>query len=337
MVYYDKLKDFLELKLGLAYYNGPKSELVTYCPYCERGSTRSHGHCYIKVTSTDEMPTFFCFKCSETEGKGTLAKLLKNLGANPKDFITEETFCTVLTKTRDYQNKDFEKYEYSRKEISSDSYKLKRQYLHSRLGFDYDLEKVDGLVLNIRDFVYDNKIELDETSLKFLDYFEDSFVGFLLTRGTKLILRNIDPSSEFRYFKIDLIKNPLFNDFYGVKCGQIKRDTNTIILCEGIFDLFGGLKLLELEEVKNNSCYFAAILGNYYAKIVPSVLDYCKLTFCNVVVLSDSNIKESSYYWLKQNPMVNNLELYWNKAGKDFGEGTVLLTKTVFTNNYRRR
>jgi hypothetical protein len=328
MIYYDKLKDFLESKLGLAYYNGAKDELVTYCPYCEPKSKKPHGHCYIKVVSTIEMPTFYCQKCNEDGGKGTLTKLIKFLKGNPKQFISEDTLGTILTKTRDYQRKDFEYYEYKTVEADPDRYKLKRYYLHSRLGFEYDLDRINGLVLNIREFLYENKIELNDTVKKYLDFFETSFVGFITTRGTKLILRNIDPNSDFRYFKIDLVKNTFFNDFYGFRCGQIKNEINKVILCEGIFDLIVGLNSFELNDIKNTSCFAAAIIGNHYGKIISSVLDYCKLTYSDLVILSD--IDNNLYKNLKLNPMVNNLEVYWNKLGKDFGAKPIEITRMIF-------
>ncbi len=80
------LQDELKKVTGLAYFNGNKTELVTFCPNCEKdrfNSKRSHGHLYISTSK----PFFNCFRC---DYGGSLQKLLYLLGINPTDIIKEE-------------------------------------------------------------------------------------------------------------------------------------------------------------------------------------------------------------------------------------------------------
>jgi RNAse (barnase) inhibitor barstar len=58
-------------------------------------------------------------------------------------------------------------------------------------------------------------------------------------------------------------------------------------------------------------------------------MDYIKVPKVNVVVLSDDNLTESDYIWLYRSPFVNNLDICWNKLGKDFGD---LPIDPIFTN-----
>jgi len=330
MIDYPKLVEFLKEKTGLGYYNSSNTELICRCPTCEPESKKTHGHLYIKIPSNkNELPVYNCFKSDEC--KGTLIKLIKTLKADPRDFISEETLkFRFAEKEYDYYKKDLIGSKYKLTKPDYDSYKLKRMYLYSRLGFDFDLDRVPGLILNIREFIQSNNIDLKNRS-RFLEYYETSFIGFVSDLGSLLILRNIDPSSEQRYIKIPLNdKQLLFRDVYSITTGKSKKETNTIVLCEGIFDLLVGINSFELNELKSKSCLWVSILGNNYPSIVPAALNKCKLTASNFVILSDNDRKEIDYRYFKYNPSVIGFDIYRNKFGKDFGKLPIGLSKHVF-------
>ena len=328
MIYWDKLEELFKTKTGLGYWNGSRNQLIGRCPYCEPDSKKNHGHLYLYMNNEGEIPTFHCFRCGEDEGHGTIFKLLKNgFGVSPNDYMSKEALKFKMPGSGfDYYKKNFEVSNYNFVKPKND-YKLKRQYLYGRLGFDFDLEKLPGLVLNVKEFVQENNINLGKYE-RFLDFFEDSFVGFISTYGNNFILRNIDSSSNFRYFKIQIKDEHFFKDFYGIKTGQISKE-NTIVLSEGVFDLLVSILDDELEEIKNNSIYWASILGSGFIKTIPSVLNHNKITTAHFVILSDSEKSLNKYTFFKKDPAVKSLTVCYNKTGEDFGVKPINIVKKL--------
>jgi len=333
MVDYAEVRKLLEEKTGLAKFNAGKTNIISYCPWCEIESTKNHGHLYLEcIDNPTQMPVFHCFRCEdENKSKGTLVKLLRFLGANPKDYISEETLTSKFSeRAYDYYKKGLKVHKHKINTQNFDAYRLKKQYLHSRLGFDYDISKIPRLIFNIREFLRENNIDIKDKK-RFLDYYEKSFIGFISDDGTMMILRNIDNNSSYRYIKLPLVENKnFFKDVYSIKWGQTKKGSNTIILCEGIFDLLVAINNIELQEVRSKSCIWASILGCGYMNAISSALDRCKLTASNVIILSDIDKKENYYWKIKNNPLVLNLEVYWNKHGEDFGKLPIGLIKKRF-------
>jgi len=316
MIYEPEFVGWLNEKTGFAHYNNAKTEIICKCPWCESESTKQKGHLYIST----ENPLFNCFKCETT---GIVTKLIRELNGKPKEFVFEK----ALEFKSDYSRKEFSVKSYKIEKQIPDNYKLKTRYLKGRLGSEVNIDDVPGLILNIEEFLRNNKIHIDDSTKKLLDYLQNSFLGFISCRGNSLVLRNVDSTSNFRYYKIQLGHDNFFKDFYGIKTGNSNGQVNTIVLCEGPFDLLVASSTSELKEIKDKSCLWAAVLGCGYDKIIPSVLDYCKITAANFVILSDSNKSENHYRRFKKNPSVLNLEIYWNKFGSDFGKKPINLVR----------
>jgi len=338
-VNWELLKEFLKSKTGVAKFNSGRTELICRCFNCEIDSEnikRNHGHLYIKADET--YLVFNCFKC---ETSGSLAKLIRELDGRPSDFIDKELLNRKFVgsgkarKTVLNQDRIIPKF-------ISEKFSTKLVYLRGRLGSDYILENIPRLVLDIKDFFEKNRIALNSYDRNLMDRFQTSFVGFVTSRGLKLILRNCDNTSNFRYHKINLNSDGSgHNDFYGLAVNNIISGTNNIVLCEGIFDLFVGKECTRLKDIKDKSCYWAAVLGNNYQNQVDFVLDHCCLPFSDLTILSDDNIKESKYLWLSKNVRVGRMDIVWNDSGKDFGSHpinpvSVRFDKQNFEKNYWR-
>jgi len=340
MIDFQRLENTLKTKTGLSYYNSNRTELICRCPWCELQSIKNHGHLYIQVPmNKDQLPMFICFKCGDDSryGRGTLLKLLRFIGEDVRQYVSKDILdrfkCRLLR--YDYHTKSFKIHNYNVKKIdNSDRYILKKSYLKYRLGFDYIIENIPGLIFDIRDFVTSNKIDLGD-KYRFLDWFEDSFIGFISTRGSTLLLRNIDATSKFRYFKFDLNPSDYFRDFYAIKTNNLKKNVNTIVLCEGIFDLLVSIKDYGMKEVLDKSCIWASILGKHFESVIPSILSYTKLSVANFIILSDKTKTNKNYKWFRNNVSVNSLEVYWNKNRKDFGEKPIFPVKTVIDNPFK--
>ena len=67
-----------------------------------------------------------------------------------------------------------------------------------------------------------------------------------------------------------------------------------------------------------------------YNSLVISTLDFCRIPRANFVILSDNDMGDAEYRWLPSNPLVESLTVYWNNAGKDFGEEIIDPVKKVF-------
>jgi hypothetical protein len=319
---------FLKLlveKLGFARVVSGSSEINTRCPFpgCDLQQNRKHGHLYISLNQSSG-PTFFCQRCNES---GLIFKLLSILDIDRTLVINKDSDCFntksfIKKNTSNLNSETIHEVKIEKADISR--YEHKIAYLKKRLGKEIDVDVIPNLVLDIHSFLDLNKVKCSREDESILNYLEDQFIGFVSSRGTKLILRNVDESTDFRYHKIALVEYPsIFKDFYGVSTNQTYAKVNTIVLCEGIFDLLVAINSPKLDDIKRKSCYWACALGAYYKKLIPSVLDYLKLPLSDVIILSDSDKSESDkiYRDLNYLALINNLAIYYNEKSKDFGEG----------------
>lgn len=332
MYFDEKFKEFLEKKTGWSKFNGAKTELMTLCPFpdcdIDRGKQKN-GHLYIDASN----PIFFCQRCNTT---GTVFKLIRQLNGDPSGLLDMNHDIFKYHKSRNLDTSSITVTDdKSRVKIENqdlDLYKQKSLYLKGRLGFTFNLDLIPNLILGIKDFVDNNHIKLNLIEKQYLPYYESSYIGFLGSRRNDLILRYIGQDLNMRrYIKIKLVQDSLFKDFYGIQTNYIGKD-NTIVLVEGTFDLLVAIYSNELDELRKRSCFWAAILGSYFSSVIPSVLDYIKIPYTNVVILADRDKKldDKIFEKVKNSPMVGNLEIFYNQSGEDFGMKPINPIGTVF-------
>lgn len=338
MINWSLLKDELEIKTGLSYYDSRKTELICKCPKCEIGSKKNKGHLYIQIN--DSAPVFNCFKCGF---KGNILTLLKFLSIQKENIIQGEISFRSTNRHNILNDKNLlinpNKLFFEKIEDCEPNFISKVNYLKQRISFDIDLSLIPNLVLNIKNFVRINDIDIKQIKPEFFEFLDRNFVGFVCNRESIMVLRNIDVNSDFRFYNMKLTNNLLdLKDFYGIKTNYYnENEYNTIVLCEGVFDLLVSYYSKYFEDLKQISFFWAAILNNHYDNTAFSVLEYCKLTKSNFVILSDNNVKESNYYNLSKKDFVNKLEIYWNKQGKDFGQLPIERIKTSFDKKFFKR
>lgn len=330
----DKLVNDIKSKTGIAYYNNSSTEIITLCPKCEKdrfNTNRKHGHLYIGVDNL----LFNCFRCNY---KGFINKLLIEFSLNIENYFNDIDFKKDWKKVDSDRWIETDKlFKYKIPILDLETYNNKYEYLKSRLHFNYENflnEHKEDLIFDIESFLNLNNIEFENENL--LKYLQSNFLGFLTKMGSFIICRNIDPNSNFKHYKINLNKNLYFKDFYGKQLNDIKNDDiNNIILTEGIFDLLNSVKNEKLKFLINDSCFIATALNNRYDKTFLSCLNYNKLTYVNLHILSDDNMTENDYRYFVNNPSINNLIIYWNKLDKDFGSKNVDIVKKVIYNKIR--
>lgn len=323
----DILRQDLQAKTGLAYFNS--MELITFCPRCERDrffSGRSHGHLYISIKD----PIFKCFRC---DFKGFIYKLFKDLKLDINKYYDSNTLKVNWSKT---DSDRFVDKEYntgvSVPVLNTDFYTDKLNYIKNRVPNHTEELSKNNIVFNIKDFISLNNINIDKPPA-FLDFLESNFVGFLCSRKSQLICRNIDTRSQFRYFKIKLL-DIYFKDFYSK---PLDMTSNKIILCEGIFDLHNIIVNTRTKPLISNASIIATALNNDYKNTLISVLDYVKIPFADVIIFSDSDLTEADYMPIYFNNAVKSITLYYNSLNKDFGTHLIDPVKIPITEYIKRK
>ena len=329
------IEDFSNLLLKTTGFVRPVKggeEITTLCPWCEKKKFFdgvNHGHMYINIYSLRTN----CYRCND--GQGTVFKLFKYLKVDASLYIDKSIIKSDWLQY--YKNtqlkKIFDVTKYKVEEELDDSINdIKKEYLYKRLGYDYNLSNIKGLILNPKKFILENKIDVKDND--FLNYVNCNFVGFLGNRGSIINFRNINDNDGMRYYNLQIKKDMYFKDFYGRKVNNIKKGTNTIVITEGVFDLLTALNSDVMKDIKDKSLFWACSFNKKFTKTFMSILDYCMISRANLIVLSDMDVKEDFYKYMPLHPFINNVEIYWNRYKKDFGCGDIDLVK-VKIEDYR--
>jgi hypothetical protein len=298
--------------------------LIIPCPFCEYKKVAPHYHMYISL----EAPIFHCFEGSCNKA-GILSKLFKKIDG--KDL--SEKFIDQ-NKIKEYKSKEIklsiptERQKIILPEINEDSFKLKSLYLKGRLKFSNpDLKAIKGLVFDVEDFIIKNNIKMDVRLSKVRYYLHSNFVGFLTENESVVVFRNIDETSDFRYFKL-FIHDTLFLDYYKLFGG--KYDSNHIVISEGIFDIFNE-QIFDYTGLRNEVKLYAAGLSTSFDSLIKSIVFNEQIYRINVSVLADRGIDLEYFKKIKKYNLhiIDQLTVFYNKNGKDFGDSPVIPEKFI--------
>lgn len=321
MIYTKSFLENIKEKLNLLYFNGDKTELITYCPFCEGITGKRHGHLYISVNK----PVFKCHRC---EKSGNIIELIKELKLNINlsesvkteninlidnnisDKITSDKNNELVPK---HTNKTTKKNTINRNIIEN-----KIKYLKNRLNIsDNQVFEIPRLVLDL-DYISDT---LPDFILNNIYFYNKNYIGFL-TNNNYLILRRITEDNNIqRYFTVRL-KNCNSNiTYYSIKLNKMTISTPNIVFAEGIFDV---LYTMFNRNLLSNIYAFMIIcvLGkSNYKKIFDNLPLITKVFKNNIYILSDSDVPPSFYdIMLKNNPYVETYKVLYNINKKDWGE-----------------
>lgn len=331
-----KLFTFFSSKSKIAKFDNPENEIIINCPKCEKDTNKNHGHLYI---STDpNIPLFNCFKCPFS---GTVVNLIKLYSGDIKDFYDDEYLenldklihsATKSTQSFKYFDKHID-YIYSDPDIFYDeAFSHKRRYLQRRLGMDFDIAKIPNMVFDISNFIYKNKLQLD-IDKNFMSYLSNNFIMFITKKGSKLVFRNVNETEDMKYFNKKLFSTYPYIDFYSIQTKYLNRaKENTIVLTEGIFDILNSINHEQLRFLHEKVNLWVAVLGSNYDKVIKSIIQHTKLIRSNFIILSDSDKNKEEYKKLQYHPMVNKLQIYYNKINDDFGNLELDVVNNSFSN-----
>jgi len=297
--------------------------IVCRCPWCEFGTNKKHYHLNISI----EAPIFHCLYAG-CGASGTITKLFRKISNydHSNNFVDMSRIQRV--KKNNQSLKESKKLKLNIPIINISKFWDKVIYIKSRMRFtDFNFTNIPGLILDIRKFFEINpKIEIEENQKRMLDFYQDNFIGFLSSKNSVLLLRNIN-KSNFRYSKIRLNKIE-FIDFYKI-FGNNKK-SNLILLAEGVFDILIE-SIFNKTKLKNNTFLYASCLSTGYQELIKSLTFHESIIQPDVVILSDSDVKKYYYenLYKKNKHLINSLKVLYNINGKDFAEYNVLPERII--------
>ena len=318
-IYQDTFIDYLKKNLGDHIKTSSKN-IICPCPFCEYQQEKDHYHMYISI----EAPIFHCFHAS-CEKSGMLPKLLRKIeGHDISEVFIDKSKVQEYSQQKDiFADKDEKLRGISVPPLRPDIFPYKDLYIKKRLKFaNIPTNLIKGLIYDVETFIQINKIPIDETLFRLKDYLHTNFVGFLTENNTTVLLRNIDHSHSMKFFKMKL-QWPNFLDYYKLLGGN--RNSNKIVLAEGIFDIFTE-HTYDFLNIKDKVRLYASVLSSRYQALIHSIVYNEQIFRPDVIILSDNGIEEDQYRKLKyyNKHVINSLTVYYNKTGKDFNTTPVV-------------
>jgi hypothetical protein len=319
MIYKDDFKTFLEQNLEPVK-DRPKN-FICRCPWCEMGVKKKHYHLWIGKTA----PIFHCFHCGEG---GVLSRLLQKIaGTDVSEKYIDKELVKKVSKEQIHKVEEPKK-RIQLPELDEELFHLKYLFMKKRLGYtNAPLSSVKGLILDVNKFWEMNNIPITPDLFRMKDFLQQNFVGFLTEGETKVIFRNIDLETDFRYYKYQ-IRETEFLDYY--KLVGSSYLSNQVILAEGIFDILSE-NTFDNTGLKNSTKLYAAALSKSYSSLLKSIAFNEQIFKMRVVILSDKDVELEEYKKLKKynGHIIESLSVYYNKNKKDFGETPVLPEKFI--------
>jgi hypothetical protein len=317
-IYQDEFLDYLKRKLG-DHIRVTSKNIICPCPYCEFNQDKDHYHMYIST----EIPIFHCFHAN-CEQSGTLKKFLKRLeGHDISDSFIDKSQLKEISRRREiFVDQEMIQQKIQLPRIIPGQYMLKDMYIKQRLKFSgTPTTMIKGLIYDVNSFIDINHIPVDETLFRLRDYLHANFVGFLTENQSTVMFRNIDHSHSMKFFKLKIQQNN-FLDYY--KLPGNNRNSNKIVLAEGIFDIFTEC-IFDTLNIKNDVKLYASALSSKYISLIHSIIFHEQIFKPEIIILSDRGVGRMYYEKMKKynKHIIDKLVVYYNKTGKDFNDTPV--------------
>ena len=323
-IYQDNFIDYLEDRLGVK----PKittKNIIVPCVWCEFEQDKDHYHLYIGI----DIPIFNCFHAG-CNHHGYLGKFISKIEGHDitNNFVDKDMIAKASQSRKEFRSDEKIK-KLKLPELNPESYPYKQLYIQKRLKFaDIPTKYVKGLIFNIHEFLNINNIPMTESLTRLRDYLHNNFVGFVTERHSMVIFRNIDHTQTMAHYKL-FIQKTNFLDYY--KLLGNKKESNRIVLAEGIFDIYTE-QIFDFTNIKKDVSLYASVHSSKYLGLIKSIIFNEQIFQPDVVILSDNNIPEKQYQNLitYNRHLFNSLTVYYNKYVKDFNETPVIPEEKKF-------
>jgi len=318
-IYQDSFGDFIEEHLGD--YKITPTNIICKCPWCDYHKKHSSkNHLYIAL----DKPIFNCFRagCGES---GSIRKFIKHIsGTYIRDKYIDDDEMKKLhhNKKINFKDSKIDLYKsFLLPVMTKGEFQQKESYLNQRLQyFQYELNNIKGLIFDVYQFVELNHLSesLSDSDKRMLDFLHNNFIGFMTENNSMIVFRNIDHNSDFRYYKLNLQQNDLL-DYY--KITHHIKNTNIIVIGEGIFDIFNE-HIFDYLGLKNKAFGYYCALNNRFESLIKSIAFYDNVYKPEVVILSDKNVSLNYYKKMKRRlkNICTEIIVCYNEYGDDFGD-----------------
>jgi len=318
-IYQDSFGDFIEEHLGE--YKVTSTNIVCKCPWCDsQKRDSSKNHLYIAL----DKPIFNCFRagCGKS---GTIRKFIKNIsGTYVQDKYIDEIEMRKIqnNKKLDIKSSKIVLYnDFRIPKMKEGEFVEKELYLNQRLQYhQYELKNIKGLIFDVHEFIDINNLKstISKSDLRMLDFLHNSFIGFMTENKSMVVFRNIDQTSDFRYYKLNLQSHDLL-DYY--KITHNIKDSNMIVIGEGIFDIFNE-HIFDYLGFRDKAFAYYCALNSRFESLIKSVAFYDNIYNPKVIILSDKNVSIGYYKKMKKRlkNICSDITVYYNVYGDDFGD-----------------
>ena len=312
----------LLLNIQPSYYKN--YELNVRCPFCgDSVKNANSAHLSIRINPDDDQPLVFrCLRCNTTGiFNGTTLSMIGVYSSTNSTNIERYNRLSCkkhgLTSSKKGLNIKFPELKIN------DLVLQKHRYIENRLGTKLDINE-----LHEKKIIYDfvsllkyNKIEKIYGSIDQIKALQTDHVGFLSARNDFINFRDMTGNHK-RYYIYKIVRNIDTTGKFYIMPNNIDPFNNTlktINIAEGVFDILGIYYNL-LNRYDYNTVY-AAINGSGYLNVIKYILEQGLLCDVNVNIFSDADRNPDYYKNMVRTlmPFVNDVRLFYNEIGKDYG------------------
>lgn len=317
----DLIQDILE-NVKPSYYKN--KELNVRCVFCgDSIKNTSSAHLSIRIDPNDDQPLVFrCLRCESTGifSGNTLTMIGMYSGT---DSTNLERYNRLACKKHGlFVTKKGLNLKLPELEIN-DNVLLKHKYIEDRLGTKIDIEELhqNKVVYDFLGLLKRNHLKKVYGSPDHIKALQHDHVGFLSAKNDFINFRDISGNHK-RYYIYKILRSlDSTGKFYIIpnKINPFDEGIKTINLAEGVFDILGIYYNL-LNKYNHNTLY-ASINGSGYLNVIKYILEQGLLCDVNINIFSDADRAPDYYKNMVKTlmPFVNDIRLFYNEIGKDYG------------------
>lgn len=317
----DLIQDILE-NVKPSYYKN--KELNVRCVFCgDSIKNASSAHLSIRIDPNDDQPLVFrCLRCESTGifNGNTLTMIGMYSGT---DSTNLERYNRLACKKHGlFVTKKGLNLKLPELEIN-DNVLLKHKYIEDRLGTKIDIEELhqNKVVYDFLGLLKRNHLKKVYGSPDHIKALQHDHVGFLSAKNDFINFRDISGNHK-RYYIYKILRSlDSTGKFYIIpnKINPFDEGIKTINLAEGVFDILGIYYNL-LNKYNHNTLY-ASINGSGYLNVIKYILEQGLLCDVNINIFSDADRAPDYYKNMVKTlmPFVNDIRLFYNELGKDYG------------------
>ena len=291
-------------------------ELNVRCPFCgDSVKNANSAHLSIRINPDDDQPLVFrCLRCNTTGlFNGTTLSMIGVYSSTDSTNIERYNRLSCkkhgLTSSKKGLNIKFPELQIN------DLVLQKHRYIENRFGTSLDINE-----LHEKKIVYDFVSLLKYNKIEKI-YGSVDHVGFLSARNDFINFRDMTGNHK-RYYIYKIVRNIDTTGKFYIMPNNIDPFNNTlktINIAEGVFDILGIYYNL-LNKYDYNTVY-AAINGSGYLNVIKYILEQGLLCDVNVNIFSDADRNPDYYKNMVRTlmPFVNDVRLFYNEIGKDYG------------------